>query len=85
MNERKRRENERKFGQWESLPDGGRRYFYEILSRRGGWKARYIKDVNMEEETVRFWQEIYDEHGKLVEIHQKFPEDTGHQRLEDRP
>ena len=85
MNERKRRENERKFGQWESLPDGGRRYFYEVLSRRGGWKARYIKDVNVEEETVRFWQEIYNGHGKLVEIHQKFPEDMGHQRLEDRP
>ena len=84
MNERKRQENERKFDQWESLSNVGRRYFYDVGSRRRGWKARYIKDVNEEEETVRFWQEIYNEHGKLVEIHQKFPEDTGHQCLEDR-
>ena len=83
MNERKRGANERKFGQWDSLPNGGRRYFYEVLSRRSGWKARYIKEVNRGEETVRFWQEIYDEQGTLVEIHQKFPEDTGHQRAED--
>ena len=84
MNERKRRENERKFGQWDSLPNGGRRYFYDVLGRRSGWKARYIKEVNEEEETVRFWQEIYDEQGKMVEFHLKFLEDMGHRRLEDR-
>jgi hypothetical protein len=27
---------------------------------------------------VAFWQEIYNEHGKLVEVHHKFPEDLGH-------
>lgn len=83
MNEHKRRENERKFGQWESLPDGGRRYSYEVSSRRGGWKARYVKEVDARERTVRFFQEIYDSDGVLVEWHQKYPEDTGHQSLED--
>ena len=33
------------------------------------------------EETARLWQEIYDDHGRLVERHQKFPADTGHQKL----
>ena len=62
----------------------GRRYSYDVLSRISGWKARYIKDVNADEETVRFWQEIYDDQGTLVEIHQKFPEDTGHQQIKDQ-
>jgi hypothetical protein len=33
------------------------------------------------EETARMWQEIYDSDGKLVESHQKYPADTGHQKL----
>jgi hypothetical protein len=37
--------------------------------------------VDAEENTRRFWQEIYDEKGRLVEIHEKFPVDKGHQRL----
>jgi hypothetical protein len=55
--ERKRRVNERKFGYWEDLPGGGRRYWYEIQGRRG-WRARYVKEVDSEERVVRFWQEI---------------------------
>ncbi len=42
MDERKRRENERKFGNWDELPNGGRRYFYEVQERQK-WKARYVK------------------------------------------
>jgi hypothetical protein len=83
MNAHKRRENERKFGQWEPLPNGGRRYFYNVPSRRTGWMARYVKDVNNREETIRFVQEIYNAEGILVASHQKFPEDTGHQRIKD--
>ncbi len=30
LNESKRKENERKFGKWEELRDGRRRYSYEI-------------------------------------------------------
>jgi hypothetical protein len=37
--------------------------------------------VDEKEATRRFWQEIYDENGTLVEIHEKFPVDKGHQKL----
>ncbi len=76
----KRKRNERKFGNWIDLPNGGRRYWYEVRGRKG-WSARYVKEVDAEENTVRFWQEIYDERGRLVEIHEKFPVDKGHQRF----
>lgn len=46
-----------------------------------GWKARYIKEVNSEEKTVRFAQEIFDSTGNLVEVHEKFPVDTGHKPI----
>lgn len=78
--ENKRKTNERKFTQWESLPDGSRRYWLEINGKHG-WKARYVKEVNASEETVRFYQEIYDEHNRLVEIHEKFPIDKGHRTI----
>ena len=77
----KRRINERKFGCWEDLPYGGRRYFYEARGRMG-WTARYLKEVDAFEQTVRFWQEIYDESGQLVEVHEKYPIDRGHQKVE---
>jgi hypothetical protein len=80
MNESKRRENERKFSTWEELPEGGRRYFYEVQGR-DGWKARYVKEVDASETTVRFYQEIYDERGNLVEVHEKYPVDRGHRKL----
>jgi hypothetical protein len=78
VDERKRRENERKFGNWEELPGGGRRYRYNV-SGRLGWKAAYIKEVDVHEATQRFVQEIYNDKGELVEVHEKYPEDRGHQ------
>lgn len=33
------------------------------------------------EQTLRFWQEIYDEQGRRVEIHEKFPVDNGHRKV----
>jgi hypothetical protein len=38
---------------------------------RFGWLARYLKEVDADETTVRFWQEIYDDTGRLVEIHEE--------------
>ena len=75
-----RAQNEGKFDQWEELPGGGRRYRLDVLGRLG-WLARYLKDVDANETTLRFWQEIYDDRGKLVETHEKFPVDTGHQKV----
>src|SRR3989304_5432006 len=77
--ELKRRINERKFGKWEELPGGGRRYSYKIEGRHG-WTAHYVKEVNLMEKTLRFYQEIYDNNGKLIEIHEKYPEDKGHKK-----
>jgi hypothetical protein len=72
-----RLQNERKFGQWKELPGGRRRYQLDVPGRIG-WLARYLKEVDENETTLRFWQEIYDDQGKLIEIHEKFPVDSGH-------
>jgi hypothetical protein len=79
MDEEKRRRNERKYGQWEELPDGGRRYWYAVGSGTG-WSAKYVKEVDREESTCAFRQEIYDPSGRLTEVHEKFPVDRGHSR-----
>lgn len=74
-----RPQNEKKFGSWEDLPGGGRRYWLDVLGRQG-WCARYLKEVDASESTLRFRQEIYDEQGRLVEVHDKYPVDKGHQK-----
>ncbi len=47
----------------------------------GSHVADYLKEVDAGERTLKFWQEIYDGHGKLVEIHEKHPVDKGHQKV----
>lgn len=73
----KRLRNERKFENWSELADGGRRYCYDVAGKHGWW-ARYVKEVDENETTLRFWQEIYDSTDTLVERHDKYPIDTGH-------
>ena len=75
-----RAQNERKFKHWEELPNGGRRYIREFAGRADG-RARYIKEVDTDERTTRFAQEIYDQTGRLVAVHEKFPVDLGHKQL----
>ena len=75
-----RQQNEATFGRWEEMPGGGRRYFKDIPGRTGG-RARYCKEVDAAEGTMRFWQEIYGRNGKLVARHEKFPFDSGHQSV----
>ena len=75
-----RAQNERKFEHWENLPDGGRRYIRGFAGRAGG-RARYVKEVDATERTARFAQEIYDASGRLIEVHEKFPVDSGHKQL----
>ncbi|MBA2585677.1 MAG: hypothetical protein H0U99_04250 [Chthoniobacterales bacterium] len=75
-----RDQNERKFGHWEELPSGQRRYSREFIGRTGG-RARYVKAVDAAENTIRFVQEIYDQAGRLVAVHEKFPVDLGHKQL----
>lgn len=33
--------------------------------------------------TLRFYQEIYDEKGRRVEAHEKYPVDKGHEKAEE--
>ena len=44
-------------------------------------RARYVKEVDAAEKTIRFVQEIYDQAGRLVALHEKFPVDLGHKQL----
>lgn len=76
----KRQLNERKFTNWEEVSNGGRKYWLDIKGRHGR-KARYIKEVNVMEETIKFYQEVYDDKGNLIEIHEKFPVDKGHRKM----
>ena len=80
MDGRKREQNERKFGTWRELPDRGRLYSYEVKGR-SGWRATYVKEVDAEESTVKFYQEVYDGEGRLREVHHKYPLDLGHQQV----
>jgi hypothetical protein len=62
------------------LPGGGRRYRLDVTGRLG-WLARYFKEVDADEMILRFWQEIYNDQGKLVEKHEKSPVDKGHPKV----
>ncbi len=55
-------------------------YSYEVKGR-SVWRARYVKEVDAEESTVRFCQEVYDGEGRLREGHHKYPVDLGHQEI----
>ena len=74
-----RARNEKKFENWTDLPHGGRRYWYEVPGRYG-WKARYVKEVDAAERTLRGWQEILNANGEIVQVHVKYPMDSGHQK-----
>ena len=75
-----RAQNERKFGRWDDLPDGGRRYQFDVPGR-SGWRALYVKEVDSNEVTVRFYQEVFDADGRLCEVHEKYPVDLGHRKV----
>lgn len=75
-----RPQNERKFEQWEDLPRGERRYWIDASSR-SGWKVRYVKEVDANEVTLRFYQEVYNEIGEMIEVHHKYPVDLGHRKV----
>lgn len=81
MDEQKRRKNEKQYGSWLDLPAGGRLYWYAVQGRHG-WTARYVKEVDENETTVGFSQEIFNDRGDLVEVHHKYPVDTGHVKIE---
>lgn len=52
-----------------------------MATRKGAiWgMQRIIKTVDQDEKTLLLVQEIYNDEGELMERHQKFPVDTGHE------
>lgn len=79
-----RRRNERDWPNWKDLPDGRRQYWIRRQGREWGCQIMF-KEVVFDpktqlEQTARLWQEVYDDNGKMVESHQKFPVDTGHRK-----
>lgn len=75
-----RRKNEHDFTDWEDLPDGGRRYWFDRKGSVWGFQ-RMVKIVDANENTLFVFQEVYNDDGELYERHQKFPVDTGHEIL----
>ncbi len=80
MDIQKRLKNQKEFPNWTENDDGSRKYWFEVKGKLG-WKARYVKETNSEEITIRFYQEIYNEANVLVEIHEKYPTNKGHIKL----
>ena len=80
MNEKKRKQNEKVFSNFDELENGNRKYWFEIIGKFG-WKAKYVKIVDKEEITISFIQEIYNDKGELEEIHEKYPVDKGHVKI----
>ncbi len=60
MPSKKRQKNQSKFENWKETEDNGRVYWFEIPGRHG-WKARYVKVVDKNEKTIKFYQEIYNQ------------------------
>lgn len=75
-----RKQNEKQFDSWNELENEGRIYKQVVPGKRG-WFAVYYKEVDKQETTVRFWQEIRDQDSVLREIHEKYPTDKGHKKL----
>ena len=80
MDVRKRQQNEKTFEDWHELSSGGRRYWYYVEGR-SQWMARYVKEVDAGETTIRFYQEIYDAYGNLREVHHNYLVDLGHRKM----
>jgi hypothetical protein len=56
MDIKKRLENQKEFPDWTENEDGSRVYWFEIKGKLG-WKARYVKETDKEEITLKFYQE----------------------------
>jgi hypothetical protein len=55
-----REQNEKRFKNWEDLPDGRRRYWYDRRGNVSGYQ-RIIKIVDADETTLQLVQEIYND------------------------
>lgn len=71
MNDKKKLVNEQKFKNWKPAKSGGRIYWFDVKGRHD-WSARYVKEVDKNENTLRFTQEIYDENDILGKFMRNF-------------
>jgi hypothetical protein len=46
------------------------------------WEKLPVKEVDAMEQTIKFYQNIYDDTGMLVEVHEKYPDDKGHRKVQ---
>ena len=76
-----RKQNEGRFKRWKDLANGGREYWKDRPGEISGFQ-RIIKIVDEHETTQLILQEVYDDDNILIQRHQKFPMDTGHQYLD---
>ena len=53
MSKTKRLQNEREFDEWIETEEGGINYSFEIAGKHG-WKAKNIKEVDVEKTTIKF-------------------------------
>lgn len=81
MGVNKRSQNEKDFANWKETSSGGRLYWFDVMGRNGG-KARYVKEVDNQEKTITFRQEIFTKDDNMIEIHEKYPVDKGHLKFE---
>jgi hypothetical protein len=72
-----RKQNEAEYHFWEELPDGGRRYWKQRPGVKSGYQ-QIVKFVDSNEVTLLVLQEVYNDDGKLIEKHQKFPSGSEH-------
>lgn len=58
-------------------------HYHLDVPGRPGWLARYFKELDANERTLRFGQAVHEDQGKPVEIHEKYPVDkaTGNCRI----
>jgi hypothetical protein len=68
-------ENERDYPHWEELPGGGWRYWKDVPGKIKNL-LRYVKIVDANKVISSFVQEIYNDEGKSIARHQKYPVDT---------
>ena len=94
---RKRVKNEKKFSCWKELEGGGRKYWYEVVGKFG-FRACYVKEVDEKpflrkksftkrNKVYYFWIKPFLKvcyKGNLVEVHEKFPTDFGHRKIEKK-
>jgi len=66
---------------WDELPNGGRCYYRLIRGKVAGY-AHYVKIVDADEVTLSIVQEVYDDNGHLIALHEKYPVDKGHQNVD---